>query len=339
MPEMYITSKKLIETLNISSQELIDIETFFDDISDDEWELNKGKDYKIVCKATGLREYTSSGAYSIARYIEKTRKQSFWQILKEWFLHTKQEIRRAFIREKILENCSSLVKRNNQFFISRRDVVTIFCTRSDYLSKMAELAQRSQHPLIKGEDYEDFIDEGGLYFSVSGVYKIAQAFQTSLTRKNRRDWCEEVGSVIAPQVTDIVDQILKREQRIQKIMDAAKKRDKKTCLVTNTKSNKVNKIKLAAHHLYSKAEYPYLADVETNLITLTTEVHDQFHEYMGGYNKSCTIDDFIRFVKSYYPENNKVDLWLQNQKLVLGNPQPMNARKPHVLYLPASRVS
>lgn len=337
MAEIYITSKELISTLKISSQELIAIEQFFDAVSDDEWELLEKKDYRIV-NGNGLREYTTSGAYTIARYLESTRQPGFWDLLKEWFLHSKREIRRAFIKKKILDNCSSLIKRNDRFFVSKSDVVSIFGTRSDYLRKMTDAAQRTDRPLLKGQDFDDFVDEGGLHYSLSGVFKLAQALEASLTQKNRREWCKDVGVVIQPQINDIVAQIVDREKGIQKAKDKAKKRDGKTCQVTGKKPNRVDNFQLAAHHLYSCNTYPYLADVENNLITLTCEVHNQFHEFMGGTNKPCTIDDFIKFVHQYYSSNSKVVIRLEQQKQILGNPQPVDERKPHVLYLPASKV-
>ena len=58
MAEIYITSQELIKTLKISSQELADLEAFFDADSEDEWELVEGKDYRITVRSTGLREYT-----------------------------------------------------------------------------------------------------------------------------------------------------------------------------------------------------------------------------------------------------------------------------------------
>lgn len=144
MAGIYITSQELIRTLKISSQELVDIETFFDADSKDEWELVEGKDYRITIKAMGRREYTATGAYTIAKYLEEAKKPGFWQIVKEWFLHTKREIRRAFIRKHIFDNCSSLVRRNNILFISRSDVVAIFKTRSDYLFTTLELAKNTR---------------------------------------------------------------------------------------------------------------------------------------------------------------------------------------------------
>ena len=46
MAELYITSQKLVETLKIATQDLIETEQFFDSIQDDEWELTEGKDYQ-----------------------------------------------------------------------------------------------------------------------------------------------------------------------------------------------------------------------------------------------------------------------------------------------------
>ncbi|NDJ19150.1 hypothetical protein [Myxacorys almedinensis] len=337
MAEHYITSKELISTLKISSQELITIEQFFDAIPDDEWELLEGKDYRVVA-GNGLREYTTPGAYTLARYLDATQKQGFWEVIKEWFSHRKREVRRAFVRKKILDNCSSLVKRNDIFFVSRSDVVAIFGTKPSYLKKMSEIAQRAEQPLLKGQDYDEFIDEGGLHYSLAGIDKLSQVLKTSLTKKNRREWCTDVGEVIRPQVKDIVDQIIKRDKGIQKAICKVKRDNDNTCQVTGKKPDKVNNFKIAAHHLYSRNSYPHLADVDKNLITLTCEVHEQFHQYMGGYGKPCTIDDFIKFVEQYYPSSNQVVICLNDQKRVLGNPEPVNQRKPHVLYLPVSRV-
>jgi hypothetical protein len=341
MAETYITSKKLIQTLKISSETLIETEKFFDSIPDDEWDLVDGTDYRVVVQASGLREYTQSGAYTIARYLETTQKRSFLQKIKEMLLQTKQKIRQAFVSDHIIENCSSLMKRNEQFFISQADVVRIFKTKAPYLRKMLEVAQREEQPLMQGKDYIEILDGGGYYFSFSGISKLSAAMKTSQTKKNRKDWCSDVGEVIAPKVNDIVHQILERDKGIQKVMTSVKdKRDKKTCQVSEAKWNKVNQIKLAAHHLYSKQEYPHLADVESNLITLSCEIHDQFHvSFMGGADKPCTIDDFIQFVNAYYPEQMKVKTWLANKKLVLGDQVAQKSKNPHVLYLSASKVS
>ncbi len=340
MAKIYITSKELIKLLKISSQKLLQTEQFFDAIPDDDWELVKDRDYRVV-HSNGLREYTESGAYTIARYLEVNKKKTLWDILDEWFLHTKEKIRQGFVRQKILANSSSLMKRNNRFWVSKKDAIAIFGTKSDYLSKMAEHAKQKEYALIKGEDFEDFLDEGGLYYSSEGMGKLSIAFAECLTKKNRQAECRDVGKVIQPQVDDIVRLIEKREKSIINAKNNAKKRDDQMCQVTKKKGDSIEPLKLAAHHLYSQNEYPLLADSLDNLITISCDVHDQFHlHYMGGYQKVCTIDHFIDFVHQYYPDNMTIINWLQQQKLKLGQHQPVGKKNPsHVLYVPYSRVS
>ena len=337
MAEIYITSQRLAEVLKIAPEKLEEIENHFDSILDDEWELVEGKDYKIVQQSTGLREYTTSGAYAVAEYLEKTQQsRGILGIIRKFISILKGNIRKAFVKEKILNNCSSLVRRQNYFFISETDVVAIFGTNKAYLRKMGEAAKKNdQTILLENIDYADFIQEGVRFYSLSGIDKLSQVIAQHHTKKNRRDWCSDVGKVIQPQVSDIVDQIIKREKSIQSIKNSAKKRDKDTCQVTLQRKARIKKVQFAAHHLYSASQYPHLAASVENLITITTEVHDHFHQFMGGFDKPCTVDDFIKFVKHYYPENTQVVIWLEHQKKVLGNPQPS---QPHVLYLPASKV-
>ncbi|MGG6292819.1 hypothetical protein ACQ4M4_00225 [Leptolyngbya sp. AN02str] len=338
MAETYITSKQLIETLQISSDKLLEVQKFFDSIPDDEWELNEGKDYRIV-NGAGLREYTQSGAYTIARYLESNQQLNLFEKLKDWFTGYRKKIRQSFIRKKITDNCSSLIKRRDQFWISRADTVAIFGTRSDYLSKMAEHTQKSENPLIKGQDYDEFMPGEGIYYSLTGIFKLSQSFSKRLTRKNRKEECKDVGHVISSQVEDIVKQILNRQSKMEKALKQAKRRDGKKCLVTGKRSNSIESCNLVAHHLYSKSEYPHIADCLDNLITISEEVHKQFHEhYMGGYHKPCALNDFIQFMQQYYPDNYQLVNWLEGQKRKLGDQKEIKT-KPHVLYLPASRVS
>ncbi|QKD82873.1 hypothetical protein HPC62_12360 [Thermoleptolyngbya sichuanensis A183] len=338
MAKTYIRAEDLLKLLKISSQELIEIEKFFDAIPDDEWELEEGKDYRVV-SSNGAREYTQSGAYTLARYLEATKKLSFWDSLKEWFLHTREKIRKSFVRKKILDNCASLMRRSDQYWVSQADAVAIFGTNIQTLRRMAECTQKSDRPLIKGQHYQEFIDEGGIFYSLEGIYRLSLAFSTELTLKNRRDECRDVGEEISPQVSDIIKLIESREKRISKCKEEAKRRDKKTCLVTGQKPDRYHRFNLAAHHLYSSSAYPHLADSLDNIITISEEVHTRFHrEFMSGTGKPCTPDDFIKFVQQYYPENSNVIIWLEGQRRKLGQQEPLGKRNNHVLYLPLSRV-
>jgi hypothetical protein len=338
MEETYISGQNLIKLLKITSQELIAIENSFDANPDSESTLEEGKDY-YVTRGNKARRYSKSGAYTIACYVEATKKLSFLEDLKEWFLHDCATHQKSNIRRKILDNSSSLIKRSNQYWISQSDAVAIFGTNLHTLRKMLEHTQKTEFPLLKGQHYE-ILNEDGTYYSLEGIYHLSLAFSSQLTERKRKNESQIVGEVIEPQVTDIIKMIEVREKRISRAKENAKTRDNKTCQITHVKPDQYNEFDLAAHHLYAANAYPHLVDSLENLITVSAEVHDQFHlEFMGGNQAPCTIDNFIVFVQQYYPENSQVIIWLQNQKLKLGNQEPVNAKKSHVLYLPLSRVT
>jgi hypothetical protein len=334
--EIYITSKKLIETLNISGQELLDIEQFFVSIPNDEWDLKQGTDYRVVA-GNGLREYTCSGAFAIADYLQfKKKSENGWfkNLIDALITAIKGNVRKAFVKQQILNNSSSLVQSNSYYFLSSTDVVAIFKTRSDYLRKMAVEARKADKTtLINGEDYIDLPDKG-IYYSLSGMMKLAQVFAANITRRNRKDWCSDVGDVVNPYMKDILQKIKTRDQTVQTASNQAKNKVNKTCQVTGKKGTPGEPISMAAHHLYSRAEYPHLVDSVDNIICITCEVHDHFHQSMGGAKVPCTLDDFEAFVMQFYPESN-VFIWLQNQRLRLGNQQkPIKPKERHVLHLP-----
>ncbi|MEB3164447.1 MAG: hypothetical protein VKK80_14550, partial [Prochlorothrix sp.] len=98
----------------------------------------------------------------------------------------------------------------------------------------------------------------------------------------------------------------------------AKKRDAKTCRITGLKRDKYNKsVNIVVHHIYSKKHYEHLAACVDNLITLTQEVHNDFHAWNGGYQQPCTADHLIQFVQELYPDNYEVIMSLKEVKKVL----------------------
>ena len=121
----------------------------------------------------------------------------------------------------------------------------------------------------------------------------------------------------------IIDKQAAQQQRIKSAMNAAKRRDGSKCQVTGIKRDKFNKtVNIVVHHIYSKDNYPHLADCQDNLITLTQEVHTEFHAWNGGFQKSCTADNFVDFVSELYPDNYEVKLRLKNIKQILSTPLP-----------------
>ncbi|MBP0016497.1 MAG: hypothetical protein J7647_02940 [Cyanobacteria bacterium SBLK] len=59
---------------------------------------------------------------------------------------------------------------------------------------------------------------------------------------------------------------------------------------------------VAAHHLYSAADSPHLAANLDNLITIQVRIHREFHSWMGGSQKPCTLDDFLDFLHDCYDD-------------------------------------
>lgn len=338
MTEIYITSKKLCDTLGISGEELLAIERFFVSIPDDEWDLKAGTDYRVAGYVGGeeLREYTSSGAFAIADYLQVKKKAEngwFKSLIESLITAIRGNVRKVFVKQQILNNSSSLVQYNSRYFVSSADAVTIFKTRSDYLRRMAAEAQKDDKTaLIKDEDYVDLPDKG-VYYALSGLAKLGQVFAANITRRNRKDWCGDVRDVVMPCMTDVLHQVKVRENKIGTAVNQAKSKANRRCQVTDKKGTPTEPIPMAGHHLYSRAEYPHLVDSVDNIICVTCEVHDHFHRSMGGSQVPCTLDDFEAFVVQYYPESN-VLIWLRQQRLKLGNQQPITAKERHVLHLP-----
>lgn len=167
--------------------------------------------------------------------------------------------------------------------------------------------------------YEDFDDiDGGRYYSLSGFYKLSQHLAKALTVKDRRGWCAAIEFVGKKTFKLIIDEQSAWQKRIDSAMKAAKKRDRESCQITGRKHDKYNKtINIVVHHIYSKNHYPHLAACLDNLITLTQEVHNEFHAWNGGSQKLCTVDHLIQFVNNLHPDNYEVVLRLNKVKQML----------------------
>ncbi len=299
-----IKEAELAAALEITVPELHRIIQFFDSDSKDEWELKKDEHFVFINQKYDERIFSDLGAYAIAAYMDAQEKKSVWQKLVEFITKHKEKIRNAFISRKIQENCDSLTLRNNRHFLSKKDVVNIFCTSYAKINEAFEDIKKSSEPMVIYEDFDDIDDMR--YYSLSGVYKLSRYLGKTLKREDRRGWCNAVEVVGKKTFKMIVDAQVTKCQLIQATMRAAKKRDKERCQITLKKPDRYDKFNLAAHHIYSQKEYPHLATSLDNLITLAEEVHKEFHSWNGGFDKPCTADDLIEFVNQLYPDNYEV---------------------------------
>lgn len=311
-----IRESELAKMLEIGIEKLDEIVTFFDTDPNDQWELKENAHFIYLNKSLNERLFSKQGAYAIAKYIEDTQPQNFFTRFKEFITKHREKIRNAFINQKIQENCSSLTLRNNRHFLSKKDVVSIFCTNHSRINIAFEEIKISDSPLIIYQDFDDI--DGVRHYSFSGLDKLSRHLAKVLTVKDRQSWCKAVESVSKQTFKLIIDAETAKQKRIDTAMDRAKKRDKSQCQVTGVKRDKQNKgININVHHIYDRHHYQHLADCEDNLITLSQEVHNDFHTWNGGSKKSCTADNLIEFVQQLHSDNYAVILRLNKVKQIL----------------------
>jgi hypothetical protein len=259
--------------------------------------------------------FSQQGAFTIVKYLDTTEKKSIWKQLKEFVTKNKEKVRKAFVNKSIVQNSSSLTFRANRHWLNKADTKSILSTSYPRLEKAFKDLQQSTTPLIIYEDFD--IVDGNKQYSLSGLYKITNNLSSTLTVKNRKEWCEAI-EVVAPSTFKLLishqDAKLKR---VQKACELSRKRDGNACQITKEKPSRSNKFNLASHHIFSKAHYPDLEDSLDNIITLKEEVHKEFHTYMGGTQNECTIDNLIEFVIQFYPEAEDAIFLLNNIKAKL----------------------
>ncbi|MDJ0601175.1 MAG: hypothetical protein QNJ37_20325 [Crocosphaera sp.] len=151
------------------------------------------------------------------------------------------------------------------------------------------------------------------------VLRISKRMSETLKNKSRQEACEIICGEFPKQFKILSQSFVKDVKEIEKAKKKAKKRDKHTCQITGRKPANHDQFNLAVHHLYCSKKYPRLATVDVNLITIAENIHKEFHGSLGGFNKPCTLDDFIEFVHYHYPEHQpELTVKLQKAKKELG---------------------
>jgi len=303
---------ELAKALEITPEKLDRIIDFFDSDPNDDWELVENDHFVYLKKSWKERLFSQHGAFAIAKYMDAIEKKSLWSQIKEFITRHGEKIRNAFVRQKVQDNCSSLTLRNNRHFLSKKDVVNIFCTSYAKINQAFEEIQRSEKPMIIHEDFDDF--EGVRYYSLSGLDILSQKLSAELKVRDRREWCKAVEVVGSKTLKQIVSAEAQKAKKIKAAMELAKRRDKNQCQISGKKPKKHKLIDMAVHHIFSQKHYPQLATSLDNLITLTDDIHKEFHHWNGGFDKPCTIDELIQFVNELYPEREEVSLKLNHLK-------------------------
>lgn len=323
--EFTLREKDLSAALEITPERLDEIIEFFDSNPNDEWELRENDHFVYLDKKWKERLFSYHGAFAIAKYMDTIEKKSLWSLIVEFVTKHKEKIRNAFVCQKVVENSSSLVKRNGFHFLSKKDVINILCTSPARLNKAFYDLQKKDLMAIEA-DFDDI--DGVRYYSLAGFYRLCSelsAETTGLKDKDRREWCAAVEIVGKKTFKALIDAEAAKEQRIESAKKSAKRRDNDCCQITGTKPSRHNKFNLAVHHIFSKECYPHLATSSENLITMREEIHKEFHSWNGGYQKACTIDELIQFVNALYSDEEK---YPDRQKLSVRLNQIKQSIKP-----------
>ncbi|NEO84394.1 MAG: hypothetical protein F6J87_09095 [Spirulina sp. SIO3F2] len=255
-----------------------------------------------------IRLFSQAGVLAIASYLDTLATFSLPETAVRTVLALleQQEIRKidASIRRTILQNSSSLRHHNDLHWLSTTDTTKILKTTSSRLAEAQGAIEFSGEAMLVGRHMAEF--EGIQYFSLAGLVMLSLELKRSLKSPDRQRYCGRIPKVAPPVVEYLALAPAPSRQAIESAKRFAKKRDKQTCQITGEEPNKFNRLKLAAHHLFDQNTYPVLADEPMNLITISDELHEEFHQWLGGKGKSCTVDDFIQFVEAFYADEKSV---------------------------------
>ncbi|MCT7958279.1 hypothetical protein [Laspinema palackyanum] len=317
----YIEETKLAQALELPQQAFDEIVDCLQASTDESIQIKECLHFVVqnyVNKQQPIRIFSREGALAIASYLDLSGGATEFSLKRVIALldnYRLNQIDRR-VRTALYQNSSSLVFRNQRHWLSREDVIRIFITTSLRLQKAFKDIQKSEDPMRMNIDFEYY--EGITFFSLSGLEKLSIELSLKLRSEQRRDYCKRVPTVAPPVLKFLAIKPSPTQEQIRKAVNFAKSRDKKTCQVTGAYRDKYNElIELVGHHLYDKNTYHYLSDEPDNILTIDKRVHENFHQWNGGTNTTCTIDDFIDYVERLYPEKHELILTLHNKRGVL----------------------
>ncbi|KPQ37937.1 MAG: hypothetical protein HLUCCO16_15200 [Phormidium sp. OSCR] len=318
----YIEEIKLAEASGLNQQSLDEIVDFLQASADESIRIKEWLHFVIqnyVTKQQPIRIFSREGALAIASYLDLRGDATQIALNKVIALLNQYSLNQidAKIRRAVYENSSSLVYKNKRHWLSREDVVKIFMTTSSRVRRAFGNIQRSDFPMRINIDFA-YDDDGLRFFSLSGLEKLSIELSLKLRSEERRAYCKRVSEVAPPVLEFLAIAPSPEPKQIEQAMNFAKNRDQKTCQVTGVVRDKYNqRIELVGHHLYDKKAYHFLSADPDNILTIDKKLHEDFHQWHGGTQKTCTIDDFINYVEWRYPEKHELILTLHNKQRVL----------------------
>jgi hypothetical protein len=325
-----LDERELAKVLGKTIQELDEIVAFFDADQDDDWELIENIDFRYANARMKKRVYSAQGAHAIARYVDQHPehdKRNLFKKIKDWVLDAKGKVRKSLVRQHIITNLDihnkNIIRvKNGSPYIFRKSCVLLLKTSFAKWNSVLKDIQKTATPFIPGEHLEEDIDLQDTFFRSDALSRVGLQLSKELKNKQRRLWCEDFNLECQSVIKQLMSEEEARLKRIQTAKEKAKKRDKKRCQVTGVHRDKYNNVTVEAHHLYCASIFPHLADLEDNLITLDSTIHQDFHAFMGGTQVPCTVDDFLLFLHENHPDSTqRLGVYLERVKRIFNDPQ------------------
>lgn len=302
--DFFITEEDILQGLDLKKEELEQIIAAIEK-EKDKFVWEEEIHFRYVNQSKKKRDFSRLALIVIGEYFETSEKSDQATKILELLTEKISEQEKNKIDLEIVESTlsilgdhsSQILLRRNRHWLNFRDVRKILKTTKPRLEKAFEDIARSDLPLIIEEDFEDIEDDR--YYSFSGLERISVELSEKLSNKLKRLYVARVPKVAIPIIEDKSTPKLPLQAEIDRAMKEAKKQNKK-CQVTE-ESQPENK--LAVHHLYNKSTYPELAAEQDNLLVIKQEIHQEFHCWHEGFDKPCTISDFISFIQIKYSGN------------------------------------
>ncbi|MBD1877075.1 hypothetical protein H6F75_26675 [Nodosilinea sp. FACHB-131] len=299
-----IRDNELSQALEVSLQRIYDICDFFDQVHDDKWELTEGEHFSWANQSLKQRRFSPEGAYEICKYINENEGRQLFRRFRRWLSGRDEKLKQLLVEKKFIEVVKSkdaLIFVNDHAYMRPRYTRQLLGlgNRQDVLNKafQGEIRATEAEPL---QLEKHFIKDGdAICLSGMGIARVSANLGTTLTNHHRRAWCELVSQRVTTALQDVVEDRKNRPILIEQAKEKAKRAAKQTCQITGEKRGPANPINLAAHHVYDCQNYPHLADHPYNLIVIKESVHKDFHQWLGGNGRGCTVDDLERYIDTF----------------------------------------
>ncbi len=313
----YIEEGRLAEALGLEQKYFDERVEFLESSFNEDILIKEWVHFVIINKKLLVRIFSREGAIAVANYLDTCGEVTDTALNKVFALLEEYRVNQidTNVLQTVYENYSSLTLKNQRHWLNRDDVVKIFKTNSSRLDVAFQSIQRSDNPMKIDEDFEN--QERGYYFSLSGLEKLSLEMSVNLRSEERREYCRRVREVAPPTLKHLALVPVQSQEDINRAVRYAKNRYK-FCQVTGIARDKENRhIKLVGHHLYDRKNYFFLAADPDNIFTISEQVSENFHQWNGGNNQTCTVDDFIEYVERLYPQKHELILMLHNRRRVL----------------------